>query len=107
MSTAKRSRPGWTTEAATKSMGTDTATLPKPTDRFPQPRRIGCVNGCEGFGHDASCDMALVVRRAVSGVQNWTPDDGPCSHDYLCKTKGIPALQTGPDRCPCWTGEDR
>lgn len=74
-------------------MGTDTATVPKPADRFPQPRRIGCVHGCEGFGHDENCEMTIVVRRMSPS--------GPCSYDYLCKTKGIPALQTGPAVCPC------
>ncbi len=72
------------------SNGTDTETLPRPSDRFPRPRRVGCLLGCEGFGHEPDCPIA---ERPVPS--------GGCSLDYLCKTKGIGVLSSGPSMCPC------
>lgn len=79
-------------------MGTDTATVPKGSDRFPQPRRVGCLLGCAGYSHDDDCDLVMARTR---------PPSGPCSLDYRCKTLSISVLADPQyETCPCWTGED-
>lgn len=68
-------------------------TVPRPSDRFPRPRRIGCLLGCAGYAHDPGCPVA---ERPVP--------TGPCSLDGRCKTLGV-AVLSDPDSVTCGCAE--
>lgn len=72
-------------------MGTDTPSVPRPADRFPKPRRVGCLLGCAGFDHEPGCPVAAPAHPGM-----------PCSLDYRCKTLSITVLaDPAYPTCPC------
>lgn len=81
-------------------------TVQRSTDRFPQPSRLGCPNGCDGYTHDPGCAIAETMRqlhenRRTAGMGQ-PRTDLPCRFGYGgCKSMGVPALQNGPEYCGC------
>lgn len=92
MSDTTKDRPGVGTEAAETSLAGDIATVPAGPDTIPAPRhRIGCLNGCRGYGHDPDCPVSRPM-----------PVGTTCSLDRRCSTVGIEVLASDAYvTCPC------
>ncbi len=67
-------------------------TVQRSTDRFPQPSRLGCLLGCEGFGHDPDLHMIPAQRGTC---------DRPCQAWTISRLTGDGGVGIPPRTCDC------